>query len=139
MEIPSLTVMVPKTCGMAPAACSASPAATARSLSPRLHGVRLLYALATPTMGLSKSASVKPTARSIERFGARSGPWVILRLGRPFTGGLVVFIRAKLPRDIDRHRAGTLDRSRSIHRRKSKCSKQRYRQAPRSHALAAAG
>ena len=34
-----------------------------------LHGVRLLQVDATPTCGLSKSASWKPTARSIARLG----------------------------------------------------------------------
>jgi hypothetical protein len=47
-----------------------------------LQGVRLLWALATPTIGFSKSASPKPTARSIDRFGARSSPAVMARLRR---------------------------------------------------------
>ena len=39
---------------------------------------------ATPTWGRSKSSSVKPTARSIERAGARSRPAVTsVDLGRP--------------------------------------------------------
>ncbi len=36
---------------------------------PTLQGVRLLWAFATPTMGLAKSASPKPTARSIDAVG----------------------------------------------------------------------
>jgi hypothetical protein len=39
-----------------------------------LQGVTMLQVEATPTMGLPKSSSLKPTARSIERFGDRSGP-----------------------------------------------------------------
>ena len=42
----------------------------------------MLWALATPTMGFWKSASPKPTARSIERLGARSSPSVMARLRR---------------------------------------------------------
>ena len=57
---------------MPPAAWIASAAATASSASPRLHGVMLLSLCATPTIGLPKSASPKPTARIIARFGARS-------------------------------------------------------------------
>src|SRR5262249_50206607 len=82
IEIASLTVMVPKTWGMAPAAWSASPARAASRSRPALHGVRLLYAFAMPTIGLPKSASPKPTARSIARLGARSTPSVPIPLGR---------------------------------------------------------
>src|SRR5258707_2622311 len=82
MEMPSLTVMVPNICGMAPAVCSDLLASCARSFKPRLQGVMLLYALATPTIGLSKSASPKPTARNMERFGARSTPCVMVLLLR---------------------------------------------------------
>src|SRR5258708_9296980 len=82
MEMPSLTVMVPNTWGMAPVACSALPASCASSFNPRLQGVMVLYALATPTIGLSKSASLKPTARNIDRLGARSTPCVMVLLLR---------------------------------------------------------
>jgi hypothetical protein len=37
---------------------------------------------ATPTTGLPKSASVKPTARSMARLGARLGPPVVVKLFR---------------------------------------------------------
>ena len=39
-----------------------------------LQGVTMDQVEATPTTGLPKSASVKPTARSMARLGARSGP-----------------------------------------------------------------
>jgi hypothetical protein len=39
-----------------------------------LHGVTMLQVDAIPTTGFLKSSSVKPTARSIERLGERSGP-----------------------------------------------------------------
>jgi hypothetical protein len=87
IEIPSETVIVPKTWGIAPASRRACMAPSAREAIPTLQGVRLLWALATPTMGLSKSASPNPTARSIERLGARASPPVTARL----RGGLVIF------------------------------------------------
>src|SRR5271166_1388984 len=49
---------------------------------PALHGFIVLCPLATPTIGLSKSPSLKPTARSIARFGERATPWVMIRLRR---------------------------------------------------------
>src|SRR5258708_38734759 len=67
---------------MAPAVCSDLLACCARSFKPRLHGVIVLYALAMPTIGLSKSASPNPTARNIDRFGARSSPCVMVLLLR---------------------------------------------------------
>jgi len=42
----------------------------------------LLCPLATPTMGLVKSPSPNPTARSIARFPARSTPSVVMLLRR---------------------------------------------------------
>ncbi len=71
IEMPSLTVMVPKSSGMTPAARRAASAFSASAPSPMLHGVTVLWPLASPTRGLSKSASSKPIARSIERLGAR--------------------------------------------------------------------
>jgi hypothetical protein len=52
-------------------------AAIARSTSgwmPALHGFIVLWPLATPTIGFSKSSSPKPTARSIARLGERATP-----------------------------------------------------------------
>ena len=82
MEMPSLTVIVPNTWGIVPASARAAIARSASGPIPTLQGVRLLCALATPTIGLAKSASPKPTARSIERLGARWSPAVIVRLRR---------------------------------------------------------
>src|SRR6185295_10431851 len=80
IEIPSLTVTVPKVCGMAPAWRMASSARWTSRSSPALHGVMVLCALAIPMIGLPKSSSPKPTARSMARLGARSTPWVMALL-----------------------------------------------------------
>ena len=82
IEMPSETVMVPNICGMPPAAWIASSARSASGFRPMLHGVTVLWPLAIPTMGLSKSPSRNPIARSIERFGARFTPSVTSRLRR---------------------------------------------------------
>jgi hypothetical protein len=58
IAMPSLMVGVPKICGLAPAALSASTAASASFCSPLLHGVMVLWPLATPIIGLPKSPSV---------------------------------------------------------------------------------
>src|SRR2546427_9763013 len=57
IEIPSLTVIVPNNCGITPSVRSVASARRASTSSPRLHGVSVLYALATPTMGFEKSPS----------------------------------------------------------------------------------
>src|SRR5258706_8200241 len=44
---------------------------------PALQGFIVEWPLATPMIGLSKSPSLKPTARSMARLGERAGPWVI--------------------------------------------------------------
>jgi hypothetical protein len=49
---------------------------------PALQGFIVECPFATPTMGFSKSPSLKPTARSIARFGERATPCVIRRLLR---------------------------------------------------------
>ena len=82
IEMPSLTVIVPNICGITPAARRAASARRARPSRPMLQGVMVLKALATPTIGFSKSASPKPTARSIARLGERCTPSVIVRLRR---------------------------------------------------------
>ena len=74
MEMPSDTVMVPNICGMAPAFFNARSAFMASSFNPLLQGVIVEKPLATPTMGLSKSSSLKPTARSMARLGERCTP-----------------------------------------------------------------
>ena len=58
IDMPSLMVGVPKTCGLAPAARRPSTAASASFCRPELQGVIVLWPLATPIIGLPKSASV---------------------------------------------------------------------------------
>jgi hypothetical protein len=82
IEIPSLTVMVPNICGIAPAPRTAASALCASWSRPALHGVIVLWALAIPTIGLAKSSSPNPTARSMARLGARWTPWVMTLLLR---------------------------------------------------------
>src|SRR5437879_12557664 len=71
IEMPSLTVIVPNVCGIVPPFRSADTARSASRLSPELHGVIVLLALATPTMGLVKWASRQHQAGRLERVGAR--------------------------------------------------------------------
>jgi hypothetical protein len=77
MPMPSVTVGTPKVCGLAPAASSACTARSTSGWMPALQGFIVEWPFATPTMGLSKSPSLKPTARSMARFGERAGPWVM--------------------------------------------------------------
>ena len=77
MPIPSVTVGKPNICGLAPTASSAVTARSASGAMPALQGFMVEWPFATPTIGLSKSASLKPTARSIARFGERATPWVM--------------------------------------------------------------
>ena len=79
MPMPSVTVGTPNTCGIAPASFSAAIARSTSGWMPALHGFIVLWPLATPTIGLSKSPSPKPTARSIARLGERAMPCVISR------------------------------------------------------------
>ena len=82
MPMPSVTVGKPKTCGIAPTSFNAAIARSTSGWIPALHGFIVLWPLATPTIGLSKSSSRNPTARSMERFGERATPSVISRLRR---------------------------------------------------------
>ena len=77
MPIPSVTVGTPNTCGMAPASFKAAIARSTSGWMPALQGLSVEWPLATPTIGLSKSRSVKPTARSMARLGERATPWVM--------------------------------------------------------------
>ena len=45
---------------------------------PALQGFIVEWPLATPTMGLTKSVSPKPTARSMARLGLRATPAVMV-------------------------------------------------------------
>src|SRR5271163_3307502 len=74
MLMPSDTVMVPKMMDFPPAASAPAAVSRASWSMCMLHGVTMLQVEAMPTMGFAKSASPKPTARSMERFGVRSGP-----------------------------------------------------------------
>src|SRR3954447_24596091 len=80
MEMPSETEMVPNSSATAPAARTPSFARLANRSSDRLHGVISFHDDATPICGLSQSSSVRPTARSMARAGARSIPSVTSRL-----------------------------------------------------------
>ena len=55
IAMPSEMVGVPNNCGLAPAALIAATAASASTCSPELHGVIVLWPLATPIIGLAKS------------------------------------------------------------------------------------
>ena len=74
MPMPSVMVGTPNTCGLAPAASSAAIALSTSGWMPALQGFMVEWPLATPTIGLSKSPSLKPTARSMARLGERAGP-----------------------------------------------------------------
>ena len=78
MLMPSVTVITPNICGMPPAARTAASARSASCCRPALHGFIVLWPLAMPTIGFSKSPSLKPTARSIARLGERATPWVMI-------------------------------------------------------------
>src|SRR5947207_2412387 len=89
MPMPSVTVGTPKTWGLAPACASACIARSTSGWIPALQGFIVEWPLATPTIGLSKSPSPKPTARSMARLGERATPWVIRRERR--FGGVAGF------------------------------------------------
>ena len=74
IEMPSLTVMVPNMNGTLSAAQTPSFTRSAIRVRWTLHGVTSLARFATPTKGFPMSSSRRPTARSIARAGARSGP-----------------------------------------------------------------
>ena len=79
MEMPSDTVMVLNSTLLPPAA--STPAQDSRASSPMcmLQGVTLPQVEATPICGRVKSASVKPTARSMAREGACLSPSITTR------------------------------------------------------------
>ena len=83
IDMPSLMVMVPNMKGTLLA--SRSPCFTFCAMRSRctLQGVTSLARFATATKGFLKSSSCSPTARSIERAGALSGPstttWLLCR------------------------------------------------------------
>src|SRR5580704_4388514 len=80
MEMPSDTAMVTNSNGNPPASRTPSLERLASRSSGMLQGVTSFQLLATPICGLSQSASVIPTARSMARAGARVGPSVTSKL-----------------------------------------------------------
>ena len=68
--MPSETVMVLNSTLLPPAASAPAAASRASSAMCMLQGVTLAQVEATPICGLAKSASLKPTARSMARDGA---------------------------------------------------------------------
>jgi len=76
MATPSETAMVLNSIGVPPAARTPSLTNSARRRWLRLHGMVSIQVVATPTMGLARSSSVKPMALSMARAAARSGPSV---------------------------------------------------------------
>src|SRR3954471_23959639 len=74
IEMPAEAVMVVNTMLFAPAASTPAAASRASSAMCMLQGVRFDQVEATPICGLPKSASSKPTARSIARAGAAFRP-----------------------------------------------------------------
>src|SRR5664280_3016876 len=93
MLMPSATVIVPKMMDFPPAASAPAPASRASASICMLQGVSILQVEATPTTVFLKSSSLKPTARNMERLGARSEPSCTLeeyfrrRLGVDMVGG----------------------------------------------------
>ena len=84
MPMPSVTVGKPNTCGIAPAALSAAIARSTSGWMPALHGFIVLWPLATPTIGFSKSRVAEADGaqhRAIGRAGdalrdeSASGDW----------------------------------------------------------------
>jgi hypothetical protein len=78
IEMPSLIVMVPKRLGHAAGRAAACLGGGGELAEAGVAGRDRAVPLATATMGLSKSSSPKPTARSMARFGARWSPWVTM-------------------------------------------------------------
>src|SRR6478672_469119 len=77
IETPSETSSVLNSIGVPPASRTPRFTWTARSRWLRLHGIVSIQVVPTPTIGFARSSSVKPTAFSIARAPARSGPSVI--------------------------------------------------------------
>ena len=82
IETPSETETVLNSSGVPPAALIPRFTCWASARWLRLHGIVSIHVVATPTSGLARSSSVSPTAFSIARAGARSGPSVSAALRR---------------------------------------------------------
>src|SRR5919108_4384407 len=89
MAMASEMAMVPNSSGTPPARRTPALAASASLSRWMLQGVTSFQEEATPTWGRSKSSSVKPTARSMERAPARSRPAVTsVERGRAVVDGI---------------------------------------------------
>ena len=76
IDTPSLTAIVLNSMGVPPAARMPSLTDSASRRWLRLQGIVSIQVVATPTIGWARSSSVNPTALSIARAPARSGPSV---------------------------------------------------------------
>src|SRR5213083_2878647 len=81
IDIESATEIEAKSNGTPPAPRMAAQASRANSPSSALHGVTRPSVEATPTNGLPRSASDRPSARRNARWGARSSPSTVMREG----------------------------------------------------------
>src|SRR6266851_7042971 len=81
IDIESATEIDAKSNGTPPAPRMAAQASRANPPSSALHGVTRPSVEATPTNGLPRSASDKPSARRNARCGARSSPSTVMREG----------------------------------------------------------
>ncbi len=76
MATPSEMEIVLNSIGVPPAARIPSFTRSASRRWLRLHGIVSIHVVATPMSGFARSSSVNPTALSIARAAARSGPSV---------------------------------------------------------------
>src|SRR5216117_1950771 len=81
IDIESATEIEAKSNGTPPAPRMPAQAWRANSPSSALHGVTRPSVEATPTKGLPRSASDRPSARRNARWGARSSPSTVMREG----------------------------------------------------------
>src|SRR2546430_1916841 len=81
IDIESATEIEAKSKGTPPAPRMPAQASRANSPSSALHGAPRPAAEATPTKGLPRSASDRPSARRNARWGARSSPSTVMREG----------------------------------------------------------
>src|SRR5437773_1231289 len=81
IDIESATEIEAKSNGTPPAPRMPAQASRANSPSSALHGVTRPSVEATPTKGLPRSASDRPSARRNARWGARSSPSTVMREG----------------------------------------------------------
>ena len=82
IDTPSETETVLNSSGVPPAARIPRFTRWASARWLRLHGIVSIHVVETPTSGFARSSSVRPTAFSIARAGARSGPSVSAALWR---------------------------------------------------------